>query len=1095
MTLDEYIKSLEGGENNIQTASPEPVEITEPEQNNTSTQSLDDYINSLNKEETARDILANQNINNQNNINSLPAITPQEPKDPNDVSFLEDTFRVFGGAARDTVQGTSDLVRDVTGGYVDLPDLPEVAEPTNMLGSFVRDAAGFLVPYTGTLKGIQALSKLNKLKRLDPVTKVGKLTKYTSAGVIAEQMAFSPDEERLSNLIQEVAPNEFTAWLQADDDDTVAMGRLKMAVEGAGMGLAVEGVLKSLGKIKGKFKKVDDRPEKASGEIDKNANKRAADEEVGPPDPRVGPRVPEVVGPTFTGTGSRTPSSPIGPTPTPDPNKAGNINLDKTGTDKKTKQEYKDLADDNDQYFNQRRGRQEFGKNGEKLNDRANELGWTVDDIVNIPKGTALNDVEITRVRQIERTLAEDLAKARKIYLDKIAKNTVTEQDHFNFKKMSNEVAAVHEVSAGVRAEAGRTLRALREISRNPDEKIKTQAQQDFLENAKGTNLDPEIIARNLEAFDDDVDAAIKYIAGLENPTLLNKIQEFWINSLLSSPATHLVNVSSNELTAVMRPLEYFGAAVKGTPKMLTGGERVTYSEAAARLVGTILGHLEGLKVFGKTVFDENAVMDSTTKLELARQKSIGGIGGTIVRTPSRLLVAEDMFFKTIAYRQEIWGQAMRKAAKERKGWNYASQLVKKHGDDPLNSPLGKDIEFDALEVGRYQTFTNKVGEVGRAVNSINRAIPLVRFMLPFVRTPVNIVKYAAERTPFGFSMQRYKDAIAKGGAEKDVAQAKIIMGTSTMLGVGLLANSGLISGAGASMEGEPLDGVGIQNRRQTSEGWEPYSIKVGDKWYRYNRFEPIGILFGIAADLNEVGKYINNTQDDTKDLELEASKVAGMIATSVSNNLTNKTFMSGLSDVIKAISDPTRYSEKWINRFTGSFVPTVFAHAGQYDDDVLRDARSITDTLIQRLPLFGDPKTDLAPRRNIFGEIQTRDPSVGGPFTPYMYSEPKLGAEIFDEFYRLGYSPRLPARNIDGIKLNPFQYSRLLEINGELNTKDIMTNIIKGRDYLNAPEGVKQAILSNVLEEFNGAAKQLLLAEDKELMQQYIEGRATKYD
>ena len=111
------------------------------------------------------------------------------------------------------------------------------------------------------------------------------------------------------------------------------------------------------------------------------------------------------------------------------------------------------------------------------------------------------------------------------------------------------------------------------------------------------------------------------------------------------------------------------------------------------------------------------------------------------------------------------------------------------------------------------------------------------------------------------------------------------------------------------------------------------------------------------------------------------------------------------------------------------------------------------------------------------------------------MYSEPKLGAEIFDEFYRLGYSPRLPARNIDGIKLNPFQYSRLLEINGELNTKDIMTNIIKGRDYLNAPEGVKQAILSNVLEEFNGAAKQLLLAEDKELMQQYIEGRATKYD
>ena len=1019
--------------------------------------------------------------------------TPQA-EDPNDVSFLEDTFRVVGGAARDTIQGTSDLVRDVTGGYVDLPDLPEVAEPTNMLGSFVRDAAGFLVPYTGTLKGIQALSKLSKLKKLDPVTKVGKFTKYTSAGVIAEQMAFSPDEERLSNLIQDLAPNEFTEWLQADDDDTVAEGRLKMAIEGAGMGIAVEGVIKSLGKIRGKFKKVDDRPEKASGEIDKNASKRAADEEVGPPSPIVGPRVPEpeIVGPTFTGAGSRTPSSPIGPTPTTDPNKAANINLDKTGTNKKAKQEYIDLADDSDQYFNQRRGRQEFGRNGEKLNDRANELGWTVDDIINTPKGTAFNDVEITRIRQIERTLAEDLAKARKIYLAKIDNGTVREIDHFNFKKMSNEVSAVHEVSAGARAEAGRTLRALREISRNPDEKIRTQAQKEFLENAKNTKLSPEIIARNLEAFDGDVDAAIKYIAGLENPTLLNKIQEFWINSLLSSPSTHLVNVSSNELTALMRPLEYFGAAIKGTPKMLTGGERVTYSEAAARLVGTILGHLEGLKVFGKTVFDENAVMDSTTKLELARQKSIGGIGGKIVRTPSRMLVAEDMFFKTIAYRQEIWGQAMRKAAKERKGWNYAAQLVKKHGDDPLNSPIGKDIEFDALEVGRYQTFTNKVGGFGQAINKMNRVFPAMRFILPFVRTPINIVKYAIDRSPFGLMTKRFQDSYKKGGIERDVVTSRLVMGSSTMLGVGFLANSGVITGAGASKEGEPLDANGVQRNRD--RGWEPYSIKIGDFYYKYNRFEPIGILFGIAADLNEVGKYVNNSQDETKDLELEAGKVSAMIVGSVANNLTNKTFMSGLSEAVKVLTDPARYGDRFVQRFAGSFVPTIFAHGGQYDDDVLRDARTITDTLIQRIPYFGDTKTDLAPRRNMFGEIQKRDPSFGGPFTPYSYSEDKKDI-VFDTFYDIGFTPRNPSRKMGNIELNPFQYSRMLELNKNLNTKDAIRNIILSSGFQNASKGIKIYILENTMQQFNNAARQLLLAEDPELMQKYFEDKQTQFD
>ena len=75
--------------------------------------------------------------------------------------------------------------------------------------------------------------------------------------------------------------------------------------------------------------------------------------------------------------------------------------------------------------------------------------------------------------------------------------------------------------------------------------------------------------------------------------------------------------------------------------------------------------------------------------------------------------------------------------------------------------------------------------------------------------------------------------------------------------------------------------------------------------------------MFGIAADMQEIGDYIFNESEKNPDNEFEIDRLASMLMGSVTNNLTNKTFLSGISSAIQVITDPSRYGERFIQRFT----------------------------------------------------------------------------------------------------------------------------------------------------------------------------------
>ena len=61
------------------------------------------------------------------------------------------------------------------------------------------------------------------------------------------------------------------------------------------------------------------------------------------------------------------------------------------------------------------------------------------------------------------------------------------------------------------------------------------------------------------------------------------------------------------------------------------------------------------------------------------------------------------------------------------------------------------------------------------------------------------------------------------------------------------LASTGTVTGSGP-------DDI-TEREALTRQGWQKHSIKLGDKYYSFNGTDPIGMTFGIAADLQHIRK------------------------------------------------------------------------------------------------------------------------------------------------------------------------------------------------------------------------------------------------
>jgi len=454
-------------------------------------------------------------------------------------------------------------------------------------------------------------------------------------------------------------------------------------------------------------------------------------------------------------------------------------------------------------------------------------------------------------------------------------------------------------------------------------------------------------------------------------------------------------------------------------------------------LAGSKAQGLDDLKhlhdIFGKMEARTNPISGGAFGLDPSRPMSRGlDIIGKVISGPGTALDRADLFFKALNYRMELNALAFREASLEGlEGQAFADKMA-----DILKNPP-KDLVERSTEMASINTFTNPLGEKGRFIQSAISKTPL-RWAIPFVRTPTNIMKYTFERTPLAYLSSGIRADIAAGGARAAQAHARVALGSMMMMSFAGLAIDGVITGGGS------LDPK--LNAARRLEGWQPYSIKINGTWYSYSRLDPIGMMMGLSSDIAEI------TNSPSGDADQDFIVAAGV--TAVAQNLASKTYMQGLFELSAALDprNPTGNPGKFMMKTAGGLVPysAMLRQIAQATDPYIREVKDpsvredgsedkfssfftqLINTYKKGIPGLSD---ELPPVRDIFGEPISTVSGVGAPFDMFVPIQAKkektdpVARAIIENEVKISK----PMNTISGVKLTAEQYDEYQVLAGGL--------------------------------------------------------------
>lgn len=698
--------------------------------------------------------------------------------------------------------------------------------------------------------------------------------------------------------------------------------------------------------------------------------------------------------------------------------KVGNIRVDKLDTPQDIGQALK-IADNVAGGFDAaKRGKISFAE----TQALAQDLGMTADDLLARRKGQAFSAEEAYAARAILGKSTNELVNMAK-RLHAMGDDPGSEA-MATFRKAMVRHAAIQEHVSGMTAEAGRALSAFRMVADSRD--IPGRVLESLV-NAGGSSKRIKEAAEKIIDLERDPARLNRFVEKVNKPRFADKAQEIWYNWLLSGPQTHAANVLSNTLTSIAQiPEHAVAAGVSATRRAINreAGERVMMSEVGARIAGLMQGTKEGMREFAAgfrpiptpgaagPLSRANAVRkgvwkgltdrqpaDFTTRIEHQGQKAIGGRTGEAIRIPTAMLTAEDEIFKAMAQRMELSGLAVRQAAKE----GLKGQQAKERAAELLNDP-SDEMLARSLDYGRYLTFQTPLGDgLAGGLSRVTQNNPYLKAVLPFVRTPTNLIKFAAERSPLAPMVKGWRQDFEAGGARRDLAIARVLVGSGIGAVIAELAEKGVITGS------VPSD----RNRKglKYADGWQPYSVKIGDTYYSYKRLDPFAITFGTAADIATLGEGMSEEQRE---------KGAGLYVASIMSNLVSKTWLTGISDALETLQDPERSAGRFVERLVGSAtVPTGVAQLARTIDPTARESDGVLEYLQSRIPGLSN---NLLPKRDVWGQPIVNEGGVGPDIVSPIWTRTDRNDPITNEVLRVDGIISKPQSK----GLTPEQYDRL---------------------------------------------------------------------
>lgn len=725
------------------------------------------------------------------------------------------------------------------------------------------------------------------------------------------------------------------------------------------------------------------------------------------------------------------------------------------------------------------------------------------------------NAVETYKALEVLESSANELDKLFKM----VNSGTATDVDKLKLRQQIAFHGLVQRGVKGIQTETARSLAVFR-IPRDGNAAIVRQVIDEYGGDAALSDMAKSYLT---------IESRAARNALVEKSTM-SGLKDVWfttyINGLLSSPVSHAKNVVSNTTFGLYQIPERLMAAfysnvlppgVRSFKALVPGSEadKIAYDEALTMIQSLRNGLVEGFDL-ASTAFKNNQPNDLMSKIEAQRGTTLPSISsagfgieqdkwfgkaidyyGTAVTLPGRMLMAEDEFFKGVLYRMELNTQITRRSKSIYRealdsGMPEADALAKAEAEAiSLFQNPPRDLDEAASLFAQKGTFTS---ELPPALKNLQQTFnhPALKIVVPFFKTPANIGLQVIERTPFAPLSSQWREEIAKGGVYRDMALAKVTLGSAVLATFAALAGEGRITGRGPARKAD-RDAL-------MRDGWQPYSIKVGDSYYSYNGMEPVSALLAVAADYAE---YAQHETDASKIEEVFLGGTYGLY-----EYLKEQPYLQGVAEVAKLLGttqqgtvDGKKVVDGLVKQFGGFVIggspagvySSFLAGIERLSDPTNKDTRASPELPMgvrgfveafnkykSRIPYFN---ADLPDTLNLWGDATKSGTGAAYEMVLPTRVTPQQFSEVDDLLVRMGSPIGMPERKVDGVEVNAFQYNRLLTIYGkELPSKQEILNIMQtpGFDLLSLDD--QQKTVQRVHSKYMDAAKQQLKMEDPAL-------------
>ncbi len=367
---------------------------------------------------------------------------------------------------------------------------------------------------------------------------------------------------------------------------------------------------------------------------------------------------------------------------------------------------------------------------------------------------------------------------------------------------------------------------------------------------------------------------------------------------------------------------------------------------------------------------------------------AIKGRKGKAVRVPQRVLVAVDEWMKWTLTHGFAAGHAFRTSRQAVKNGSI------KQGDsaafmDKLLNNKDKLVFTPAMNESLKMLWQEPLGKFGQGIIQARENFRPLRFVMPFVVTPINILKTGARMSPAGVGPLLLKMAHARregksiGETWAKLSPDIIEQAVSWMMLFALMGDSDdpekqWITGSSQEWEAGPR---GEARREGVAP---PLSVRIGDTWVSYERIEPLATVLGIMVDIAD-------------GLKKGVTDVPPNLLKSLYGQLYNKTFTRSFADMMDAAHNwrergfysgaghwATNFATAWIPNYirsTGRALQTKVPERGIWgNDDEIRER-----TLSRLLAKTEVGLTDNTPKVDIWGRTVNRT-NIQGPTSSFLY-------------------------------------------------------------------------------------------------------------